>query len=71
MKKPKKINPRLFDPCAYLVKYLTDVLKKKTKDLDIFNTDKKYFIQIIIESSPHEIGIRIRFLEINGFASLV
>ena len=67
--KPKKINPRMFDPCSYLVKYLTDVLKKKTKVLDIFNTDKKYFKQITIESSPQEIWIR--FLEINGFASLV
>ena len=28
------------DPCPYLVKYSIDVLKKKTKVLDIFNTDK-------------------------------
>ena len=27
-------------PCPYLVKYSLDVLKKKTKDLDIFDTDK-------------------------------
>ena len=26
------------DPCPYLVKYSLDVLKKKTKFLDIFNT---------------------------------
>ena len=38
-----------------------DVLKKKTKVLDIFNMDKKYFRKINIESSPPEIWIRIRF----------
>ena len=41
--KPKKINPRMFDPCPYLVKYLTDVLKKKTKVLDIFNIEKMFY----------------------------
>ena len=30
------------DPCPYLVNYSLDVLKK-TKALDIFNTDKKMF----------------------------
>ena len=36
------------DPCSYLVKYSLDVLKKKTKVLDIFyiNTDKKCFMKI-------------------------
>ena len=29
------------DPCPYLVKYSLDVLKKKTKFLDILITDKK------------------------------
>ena len=31
------------DPCPYLVKYSIDVLKKKTKVLDIFNRDKNVF----------------------------
>ena len=31
------------DPCQYLVKYSLDVLKKETKVLDIFNTEKKIF----------------------------
>ena len=30
------------DPCPYLVKYSLDVLKKKTKVLDILNTNQKY-----------------------------
>ena len=29
------------NPCVYLVKYSPDVLNKKTKVLDIFNTGKK------------------------------
>ena len=45
------------------IKYPSDVIKKKTKVLDIFNTDKKYFIKINVESSPQEIWIRIRFLD--------
>ena len=52
------------DPCLYY--YSPDVLKKKTKVLDIFNTDK-----INIETSPTEIWIKIRFLEINGCPSLI
>ena len=32
------------DPCIYLVKYSVGVLKKKTKVLDILDTDKKCFI---------------------------
>ena len=40
------------DPCLYFFEYSPDVLKKKTKVLDISNTDKKCFIQINIESSP-------------------
>ena len=59
------------DPWPYLVKYLLDVLKKKTKVLDIFYIAKKCFKKIYIESSPQEIWIRIRFLEINGSPSLV
>ena len=54
----------------YLVKYSLDVFKKKTKVFDIFNTDKRLFIKNNIESSPREIWIRIRFLEINGSPSL-
>ena len=42
----------------------------KTKVLDIFNKDKKCLIKNNIESSPQEIWIRIRFLEINGSPSL-
>ena len=57
------------DPC--LIKYSPDVLLKKTKYLDIFNVDKKYLIKINIESSPWEIWIKIRFLEIiKGSSSL-
>ena len=29
------------DPCLYLFEYSIDVLKKKTKFVDIFNMDKK------------------------------
>ena len=43
------------DPCPYLIKYSLDVLKKKTKVLDILNTNKKCLIQINIESSSSEI----------------
>ena len=44
------------DLCPYLYEYSSDVLnKKKTRALDIFNTDKTCFIKIIIESSPQEI----------------
>ena len=52
------------DPCPYLLEYSPDVLKKKTRVLHMFNTDKKCFIKNNIESSPREIWIRIRFLEI-------
>ena len=53
------------DPCLYLFEYSPDVLKK-TKVLYIFNTDKKCSMKNknIIESSPPEIWIRIRFIEI-------
>ena len=54
------------DPCPYVFEYSHDVLKKKTRILDIINTDKKSFIRISIESSLQEIWIRIRFLEIYG-----
>ena len=59
------------NPSPYLVKCLLDVIKKKTKVLDSFNTDKKCFIKNNIESSLQEIWIRIHFLEINGSPSLV
>ena len=58
-------------PCPYLHIYSHDVLKKKTKFLDIFNTDKNNFIKNNIEASPREIWIRIRFLEICGSPSLI
>ena len=59
------------NPCLYFFEYSPDIPKNKTKVLDIFNTDKKCFMKINIESSPPEIWIRIRFLEINGSPSLV
>ena len=59
------------DPCLYLVKYSSDFLKKKTKVLDIFDTDKNCFIKINIESSPPEIWIRIRFHNRSGSPSLI
>jgi hypothetical protein len=40
---PGKVPTQLLftmDPCPYLVKYSLDVLKKKTKVLGIFKTDK-------------------------------
>ena len=49
-------------PYPYLVIYSPDVLKKKTKVLDISNTNKKCFVQINIESSPQETWINICFL---------
>jgi hypothetical protein len=35
------------DPCQYVFEYSLDVLKKKSRVLDIFNTDKKYLIKIL------------------------
>ena len=58
------------DPCLYFFEYSPEVLKKKTKVLDIFNTDKKCLIENNIELRPQEIWIRIRFLGINGSPSL-
>ena len=49
-----------------LFNYSHDVLKKKTKVLDIFNTDN-FFMKVSIESSPPEIWISIR--NHNGFGS--
>ena len=49
------------DPCPYLVKYSPDILKKKTKVLDIFNADKKCFIKINKESSPQKLWKRTFF----------
>ena len=59
------------DPCLYFFEYSPDVLQKKTKVLDIFDTDKKCLMKINIESSPPELWIMIRFLEINGSPSLL
>ena len=58
------------DPCPYLFEYSPGVLNKKTRVLDIFFTDKKCLIKNNIKSSLQEIGIRIRFLQINGSPSL-
>ena len=52
----------------YFVKYSPDVLMKKTKCLDIFNSVQKMFNKNESRSSPWEIWIR--FLEINGSPSL-
>jgi hypothetical protein len=59
------------DPCPYLVIYSLDILKKKTKVLDISITDKKCLTKFFIKSSSQEIWIRIRFLEINRSPSLI
>ena len=54
----------------YFFQYSSDVLKKKTKVLDTFNTDKKCFMKINIKSSPPEIWIRIHFHNGSGSPSL-
>jgi hypothetical protein len=57
---------------SYFFEDSPDVLKKKTKVLDIFNTDKKCFMHINhIESSPPEIWIRIRFHKGSRSPSLI
>ena len=43
---PKETKPKT-NPCPYLVKYSPDILKRKTKVLDILNTDKQCFIKKI------------------------
>ena len=43
------------DPWPYLVKCSLDFLKKKTKVLDMFDTDKKCTIKNYMESSLQEI----------------
>ena len=58
------------DLCLYLFEYSPDVLKKKTKVLDIFYLDKKCFMKINIELSPPEIWIRIHFYNGSGSHSL-
>ena len=50
------------DLCLYFFEYSSDVLKKKTKVFDIFNTDTICYMKINIESSFPEIWIRIRFM---------
>ena len=52
-------------PFEYFVRYSLDILKKKTKVLDIFNKDKKNLMKFYIESSPQELWVRIWFMEIN------
>ena len=39
-------DPWKKDPCPYLFQYSLDILKKKTKVLDIFQTDKKCWKKI-------------------------
>jgi hypothetical protein len=34
------------DPCLYFFEYSPEVLKKKTKVLDIFNTNKKCLMKV-------------------------
>ena len=59
------------DPCLYFFEYSPDVLKKKKNVLDIFNTYKKGFMKINIETSPPEIWIRIRFYNGSDSQSLI
>ena len=35
--------------CKYFVEYLPGVLKKKTKVIDIFYAEKKYFIKFNVD----------------------
>ena len=51
------------DTCQYLLDIHLTI--NKTKVLNIFDANKKCFIKIYIKSSPQEIWIRIRFLEID------
>ena len=51
------------DPYVNIVTFAPDVLKNKTKDLNIPNTDKMCFLKNNVESSPQDIWIRFRFLE--------
>ena len=44
------------DPCLYFFEYSPDVLKKKTKVLDISNTDKRYIMKININQVPRSNG---------------
>ena len=48
------------DPCPYLVKYSIDVLKKETKVFDIFNTDKKCFMET--DSKFQTFGVCSQFI---------
>ena len=58
-----KADLKKTDPYPNLFEYSPDILKKKTKVLDIINTDKTCLIKISVESSTQEIWIRIHFLE--------
>ena len=40
------------DPCPYLIKYSAHVIKIRTKVLDTFDRDKKYFMKIIVGWNP-------------------
>ena len=53
------------DPCLCFFEYSPEFLKRKIKVLDIFNTDKKCFMKINIESSPSDIR------KINGSSSFL
>ena len=66
-----KTDLKKTDPYPNLVKYSSDVIEQKTKVFGVINTDKTCFIEINVESSPQEIWIRIRFLEKNGYPSLI
>ena len=40
------------DPYPYLVRYSPHVIKMRTKVLDTFDTDQKYFMKIIVGWNP-------------------
>ena len=42
-------NFAIADPCPYDVKYSPDVLQKKTKVIDTYNTDKNCFHNFYVE----------------------
>ena len=51
--------------------YILFSVQKKTKVLEIFNTDKNCFMKINVESSPPETWIKIRFHNGSGSPSLL
>ena len=56
------------DPCLYFFENSPDVLKKKTKVLNIFNTDKNVLWKVI---KKKVLQIRIRFYNGSGSPSLI